>query len=137
MTRAIERAIRRFESRDQLVLTHGDPGSGNYLDHPDGGVILDWETASISPCGIDAGRAAFIALLDNAHTGIPEQLHTAVVDGYRDGLTAGCALDRETLGAATVVAGLQFIHGRHVQPLRPERTERVAIDVLAAYLATG
>lgn len=137
MARAIDGAIRRFAGSGLLVLTHGDPGSGNYLDHRDAGVILDWETASIGPYGLDAGRAAFIALLDNAHTGIPEQLRAAVVRGYRDGLPARVALDRDTLSAATIVAGLQFIHGRHVQPLRADRTERAAIQVLAAYLATA
>src|SRR5579875_3442239 len=84
MRRAIAGAIRRFEASDQLVLTHGDPGSGNYLEQPGRGVILDWETASVGPYGVDAGRAAFIALLDNGHSGIPEELHAAVVRGYRD-----------------------------------------------------
>jgi aminoglycoside phosphotransferase (APT) family kinase protein len=132
--RATAAAIRQFEVSDRLVLTHGDPGSGNYLEQHDQGVILDWETASVGPYGVDAGRAAFIALLDNGHTGIPEELHAAVVCGYHDGLPADCALDQDTLSAATIVAGLQFIHGRHVEPLRPDRTPRIAIDVLAAYL---
>lgn len=68
----IREAIEHFATTRELVLTHGDPGSGNYLDHQSGGTILDWETASIAPYGIDVGRAAFIALLDLGHTSIPD-----------------------------------------------------------------
>lgn len=110
------------------TLTHGDPGSGNYLDHEAGGTILDWETASVAPFGIDVGRAAFIALLDNANTGIPEALRTAVVAGYRAGSPE--PIDDVTVAAGTIVAGLQFIHGRHTQPLRPDRTAAQAVAAL-------
>ena len=131
----IREAIKHFGRCDELALTHGDPGSGNYLDHHCGGTILDWETASVAPFGIDAGRAAFIALLDNHHTGIPEELRTAFIRGYRAGLPADMSLDDETLHAAILIAALQFTHGRHTQPLRPDRTPKRAVDALTNYLA--
>lgn len=135
MDQSIRKAIGHFNNQSNLVLTHGDPGSGNYLDNEDGGVILDWETAVIAPFGLDPGRAAFIALLDNGHTGIPEQLRSAVIRGYRDNLPTGWQLDQAALVAATTIAGLQFIHGRHTQPLRPDRTAQMAIDALDGYLS--
>lgn len=134
---AVRAAIHHFAANDRLVLTHGDPGSGNYLRNGDAGIILDWETASVAPYGIDAGRGSFIALLDNGHTGIPDQLHAAFVRGYRDGLPRERSLDEETLSAATVIAALQFIHERHVHPLRPDRTPHMAIEVLEDYLRPG
>ena len=122
----------RHIATGRATLTHGDPGSGNYLDHEGGGTILDWETASLAPFGIDIGRAAFIALLDNGNTGIPEELRTAVVAGYRAGLPA--PLDEVTITAGTIVAGLQFIHGRHTQPLRSDRTAKQAVDALIGFI---
>lgn len=86
LTGRIASAIERVESSWVLVVTHGDPGSGNYLDNGQTGVILDWETASVSPFGLDAGRAAFIGLLDLGGTGRPHELCAAVVDGYRRAL---------------------------------------------------
>ncbi|HEY9291129.1 MAG TPA: aminoglycoside phosphotransferase family protein [Microlunatus sp.] len=129
----IAAAIDHFAGSGEPVLTHGDPGSGNYLDSLQGGTILDWETASIAPFGIDVGRAAFIAYLDNDHTGIPRQLHDAFIRGYRSALSDG-SLSDDTLHSGTLIAALQFIHGRHTRPLRPDRTPAVAIDALAAYL---
>jgi len=133
----IRRAIRHLANTGRLVLTHGDPGSGNYLDSPAGGTILDWETASVAPFGIDAGRAGFIALLDLGRTGIPDQLHAAFIRGYRAGLPAGQSLTDQTLRAGVLIAALQFIHGRHTQPLRPDRTPQLAVDALTGYLGVG
>lgn len=116
------------------TLTHGDPGSGNYLDHESGGTILDWETATIAPFGIDIGRAGFIALMDLHRTGQPAALNAAVTSGYRAGLGAGPAVDEPTIAAATIVAGLQFVHGRYTRPLRSDRTATMAADVLINYL---
>lgn len=131
----IRRAIQHFASVRDLALTHGDPGSGNYLDHQPGGTILDWETASIAPFGIDAGRAAFIALLDNDHTGIPDHLHAAFIRGYRAALPTEQQLSDETLHASILIAALQFIHGRYTQPLRQDRTPQMAVDALDGYLS--
>lgn len=132
----IATAIEHFRRCRLLSLTHGDPGSGNYLDHPSGGTILDWETAHIAPFGLDAGRGAFIALLDLGHTGMSQEHHDAFVDGYRSRLAdTNAELDTRTLRAATLVAGLQFIHGRHTRPLRSDRTAQMAIDATTEYMA--
>lgn len=88
----------------------------------------------MAPYGIDVGRAAFIALLDNDHTSKPEELRSAVVDGYRAGLAAERPIDDETIRAGTIIAGLQFIHGRHTQPLRSDRTATQAVDILINFL---
>lgn len=132
----ISRAILRIAGVERLVVTHGDPGSGNYLDdETNQGVLLDWETATVSPCGLDLGRAVFIGLMDLGRTGIPEQLVTALTRGYLDHVSRMVALAPELLPAWTTIAGLQFIHGRHTQPLRPDRTPEIAARVLATYLA--
>lgn len=133
----IERAIDTISGVERLVITHGDPGSGNYLDSEDDdrpGVVLDWESASIAPVGLDAGRAVFIGLMDLGHTGIPNQLAAALIRGYTE-QAASLSLDDELLRAWTIVAGLQFIHGRHMRPLVPERTPAAAVRVLESYLA--
>lgn len=80
---------------------------------------------------MDAGLAAFIALLDNGRTGRAAELHAAVVDGYLDGVET---LDDEGLAAWTVVAGLQFVQDRFVRPLRPDRTAQLAAEVLSSLL---
>jgi Phosphotransferase enzyme family len=46
-----------------LVLTHGDPGPGNFLDDGVEGTLVDWEDAQVAPRGLDLGRAIFMALL--------------------------------------------------------------------------
>ncbi|GAA4154393.1 hypothetical protein GCM10022286_01910 [Gryllotalpicola daejeonensis] len=133
LRREISAAIERVADVHDLVITHGDPGSGNYLDDGEQGTLIDWETASLSPFGLDIGRAVFIGLLDLGRTGIRRALVAALIDGYRANLTV--ELDDHVLRAWTIIAGLQFIHGRHVRPLRPDRTPQVAAEVLAAYLA--
>lgn len=98
-------------------------------------MILDWETASVSLFGLHAGRAAFIGLMDHGGTGCPAELYTAFVAGYRTALQDPAALDNDLLTAWVIVAGLQFIHGRLTQPLRPDRTPQVAANVLQTFLA--
>ncbi|MCL2516746.1 MAG: aminoglycoside phosphotransferase family protein [Microbacteriaceae bacterium] len=138
---AIADALRRVEGEERLALTHGDPGTGNYLDtgddaHP--GVLLDWETASVSPFGLDLGRAAFIGLLDLGRSGTPEDLAAAVIHGYRERSVPAAGMSTDLLNSWVAVAGLQFIHGRHLHPLVTERTPQVAASVLRARLsATG
>jgi aminoglycoside phosphotransferase (APT) family kinase protein len=46
-----------------LVITHGDPGPGNFVDEGAEGTLVDWEDAVVAPRGLDLGRARFIALL--------------------------------------------------------------------------
>lgn len=138
LAEAISQAITRISGGDRLVVTHGDPGSGNYLDNPAGdGVLLDWETASISPVGLDFGRAAFIGLMDLWRSGVPDQLVAAFIRGYTSRSPIAEAMSAELLRAWIIVGGLQFIHGRYTQPLMPERTPQVAARVLETYLATA
>jgi aminoglycoside phosphotransferase len=131
----IAAAIERVEASDRAVLTHGDPGSGNYLDTGRTGIIIDWETAFVGPFGLDAGRAAFIALMDLGRSGRPAALWAALIDGYRNALDDPAELSDELLTAWTIVAGLQFIHGRFVQPLRTDRTPQTAADTLNQFLS--
>lgn len=134
----IAAAIATVASERRLVVTHGDPGTGNYLDSGDDdqpGVLIDWETATVAPFGLDLGRAAFIGMLDLRHTGIPEQLSPALIGGYLERSKAAGRMSDGLLNAWTTIAGLQFIHGRHRQLLVPERTPQAAAEVLSAYLA--
>jgi hypothetical protein len=39
-----------------LVITHGDPGPGNYLDNDNQGTLIDWEHAHVAPRGLDIAR---------------------------------------------------------------------------------
>lgn len=131
----ISRAITQISSSTRLVVTHGDPGSGNYLDNATGGgILLDWETASVSPFGLDLGRAAFIGLLDLRRSGIPGELVAAFIRGYTGRSPLAAQMSEELVRAWITVAGLQFIHGRHTQPLLPERAPQVAARVLESYL---
>jgi aminoglycoside phosphotransferase (APT) family kinase protein len=132
----IDDALKVIENNPRpLRLAHGDAGSGNYLDDGRDGTILDWETASVSPFGVDVGRGAFIALMDLGRIGEPIAQHDGFIVGYRSALPDPSALDDETLNAWTIVAALQFIHGRHIQPLRADRTPRGAAQTLTDYLA--
>lgn len=136
----IAAAIAQVARTEELAVTHGDPGSGNYLDTGDdvsAGVLLDWETASVSPFGLDLGRAVFIGLMDLGRSGIPDQLAAAFVRGYTARSPRAARLSGTLLRAWVTIAGLQFIHGRHTQPLVPERTPQVAAGVLEDYLAAG
>ena len=137
LAEAISHAIAQIAGGDWLVVTHGDPGSGNYLDNATGdGTLLDWETASVSPFGLDLGRAAFIGLMDLRRSGIPDDLVAAFLRGYFGRSPLAAQMSGASLRAWITVGGLQFIHGRHTQPLVPERTPQVAAHVLETYLAT-
>jgi hypothetical protein len=48
-------AVERIGRAKPLTFTHGDNGSGNYLGNGVGGVIPDWENATITPSGVDIG----------------------------------------------------------------------------------
>jgi Ser/Thr protein kinase RdoA (MazF antagonist) len=135
LIREIEGAIAAVAESDRLVITHGDPGTGNYLDREDDnspGILLDWETATVSPFGLDLARAIFISLLDLRHTGISAQLAPALISGYTE--RAAFTVSDALLRAWTTIAGLQFIHGRHLHPLRADRTPQIAAQTLSAYL---
>jgi aminoglycoside phosphotransferase (APT) family kinase protein len=118
----------------RLVVTHGDPGPGNFLCDEAFGVLLDWESASLSPVGVDVGRLAFMALLDIAHTGSPVALSRAGVAAYLAMTTD--ALMRELVQPAALVAGLQLLHSRTTKPRRGDRPPETAARLLDS-LASG
>jgi aminoglycoside phosphotransferase len=111
-----------------LVLTHGDPGPGNFLDDGAAGTLIDWEDAQVAPRGLDLGRAAFIALQGSGPEGYVgedrEARARAVVAGFRAEGSAsrlvggrvvagrGRAFDAEELRWWLAVAGVQFAHRR-------------------------
>lgn len=123
-----------------LVLAHGDPGPGNYLDDgDDDGTLIDWEDAHIAPRGLDLARLVFIALLGAGPSGYPVADHRsrarAAIDGYLAALH-----DRWRPTAAesrwwTTVAGVQFIHRRWRLGGRPAPWED-AMSALHAALTT-
>jgi aminoglycoside phosphotransferase len=99
-----------------LVITHGDPGPGNYLDDNQAGTLIDWEAAHIAPIGLDLARAMFIALLGAGPTGYRAreecQRARAVANGYLAQLAERWQPTPEQLRWWLTVAGIQFIHGR-------------------------
>ncbi len=69
-----------------LVLTHGDPGDGNYLESDTRAVLIDWEHAQVAPRGLDLARAVFITLLRAAQSGSGDRNNArAVIAGYLKG----------------------------------------------------
>jgi aminoglycoside phosphotransferase (APT) family kinase protein len=97
------------------IVTHGDPGPGNFLDDGAAGKLIDWEDAQVAPRGLDLGRAAFIALLGSGPEGYVAEGEaaraSAVVTGFRaeggDGFP-----DADELAWWLAVAGVQFAHRR-------------------------
>lgn len=102
-----------------LVLTHADPGPGNYLDTADGGVLLDWENAVIAPIGLDPARAAFIGLLELPHSGDPDHPEKAIsaLHGYAG--AASWQPDGDSLHWWLGVAGITFVYNRWRNADRP------------------
>ncbi len=102
-----------------LVVTHGDPGNGNYLESEKRAVLIDWERAHVAPRGLDVARAAFIGLLRAAHSGSKDLRHAqGVIAGY---------LERSDWNPTTSemkwwleVAGVQVVHNRWLRSDQPE-----------------
>lgn len=98
------------------VLTHGDPGPGNFLDDGRDGTIIDWEEAQIAPRGLDLARLVFIALLGAGPHGYAAHDHRdrahAVARGYLDALGDRWRPSREQSRWWITAAGVQFIHRR-------------------------
>ncbi|MBS1864041.1 MAG: phosphotransferase [Actinobacteria bacterium] len=98
-----------------LVLAHGDPGPGNFLDDGGVGTLIDWEDARVAPRGLDLGRAAFIALVGSGPEGYVAEAGTergrAVVAGLL-AESADWAPATDELTWWLTVAGVQFAHRR-------------------------
>ncbi len=122
----------------RLVLTHGDPGPGNFLDDGGDGTLIDWEQAHVAPRGVDLARLVFIALLGAGPSGYLARDHRqraqAAIRGYLSALTADWRPSREESRWWTTVAGIQLVHRRWELGGRPAPWEDAA-DVLRAALA--
>jgi aminoglycoside phosphotransferase (APT) family kinase protein len=98
-----------------LVLTHGDPGPGNFLDDGADGTLIDWEDAVVAPRGLDLGRATFIAHLGAGPEGYAASEPAARADAVKAGYLAEAgdrplSADERTWWLS--VAGVQFAHRR-------------------------
>jgi aminoglycoside phosphotransferase (APT) family kinase protein len=117
-----------------LVVTHGDPGPGNFLDDGAAGTLIDWEDAQVAPCGLDLGRAAFIALLGAGPEGYVAAEETAraraVIAGFREA-DAHEFPNLDELRFWLAVAGIQFAHRRLERAGEPGVAPwREAVEVL-------
>ncbi len=99
-----------------LVLTHGDPGPGNFLDDGRSGWLIDWEDAHVAPRGLDLARVAFIAWLGSGSAGFVGRDHNvraqAAVAGYLQTVPGGWQPSIDETRWWLAVAGVQFIHHR-------------------------
>jgi aminoglycoside phosphotransferase (APT) family kinase protein len=97
-----------------LVVTHGDPGPGNFLDDGADGTLIDWEDAVVAPRGLDLGRATFIALLGSGPEGFVARDHAARADAVGRAYLAEAdgPLDQTERDWWLGVAGVQFAHRR-------------------------
>jgi aminoglycoside phosphotransferase (APT) family kinase protein len=120
-----------------LVVTHGDPGPGNFLDDGAAGTLIDWEDAQVAPRGLDLGRAAFIALLGAGPEGHVARDHAARASAVTTGFLA---VDPSPTPADLTwwlsVAGIQFAHRRLERAGEPGVLPwRDAVTVLDSVLA--
>jgi aminoglycoside phosphotransferase (APT) family kinase protein len=99
-----------------LVLTHGDPGPGNFLDDGRSGWLIDWEDAHVAPRGLDLARLAFIAWLGSGSAGFVGRDHDAraraAVAGYLQTEPGRWQPSVEETRWWFAVAGVQFIYHR-------------------------
>jgi aminoglycoside phosphotransferase (APT) family kinase protein len=106
----------RVPGAPSLVVTHGDPGPGNFLDDGGDGSIVDWEEAQIAPRGLDVARLVFIARLGAGPSGYPARDHEerarAVAAGYLEELQEPWQPTRAEWRWWLTAAGVQFIHRR-------------------------
>jgi aminoglycoside phosphotransferase len=111
-----ELCSRAMGGATDLVITHGDPGPGNFLDGNAAGTLIDWEAAHIAPIGLDLARAIFIALLGAGPAGYVGRDHRerarAVARGYLDQVGRRWRPTPAQLRWWLTVAGIQFVHLR-------------------------
>jgi hypothetical protein len=121
-----------------LVITHGDPGPGNYLDDGHEGALIDWEQAHVAPRGLDVARLVLIALLGAGPSGYVARDHRpradAAVSGYLSALRDCWQPSREESRWWTTVAGIQLAHRRWELGGQPAPWQD-AMTVLQAALA--
>jgi aminoglycoside phosphotransferase (APT) family kinase protein len=123
-------------SDSPLILTHGDPGPGNFVDGG-AGTLLDWEDAHVAPRGLDLGRTIFIALLGGGPVGFVATDQAARAIAAREAFLAATdwAPDEDELRWWLAVAGVQFAHWRWERDGRPGIPPwRDAVAVLEAAL---
>jgi Ser/Thr protein kinase RdoA (MazF antagonist) len=128
-----------------LVVTHGDPGPGNFLDDGTDGVLIDWEDAQVAPRGLDLGRATFIALLGSGPEGYVARDHTARAAAVTRGFLpeadssptqAGRSPAQAELAWWLSVAAIQFAHRRLERAGEPGVLPwREAVEVLESALS--
>jgi aminoglycoside phosphotransferase len=131
-------AVPSTYSTAPLVLTHGDPGPGNFVDDDSAGTLIDWEDAAVGPLGLDLGRATFIALLGAGPEGFVATEREARAAAARDGFLAavGRSPGEEERSWWLAVAGVQFAYWRLRREGRPGVPPwREALAVLDAVLA--
>jgi Phosphotransferase enzyme family len=123
-----------------MVLTHGDPGPGNYLDSASTGILVDWEHAQISPIGVDLGRLMFIALLGSGPEGYQATDHQArcraAAHGYLNTVANHWRPTTEDIRWWLSVAAIQFTHGRWRAGGRPAPWQHAAQILPAALSST-
>ncbi len=99
-----------------LVIAHGDPGPGNFLDNGHRGTLIDWEEAQIAPRGLDLARAIFIALVGSGPARFIARDHHAraqsVASGYLQSLEHTWLPGAAELRWWLTAAGIQFAHRR-------------------------
>lgn len=103
-----------------LIVTHGDPGNGNYLESDTRAVLIDWEQAQVAPRGLDLARAAFIALLRAADLGSGDLAIAntqAVIAGYLD--SSNWSPTTSELKWWLEVAGAQIVYNRWLRSDQP------------------
>src|SRR5579884_2011180 len=133
-----ELSHRALPASAPLVLTHGDPGPGNYLDSDTSGTLIDWEEAHVAPLGLDLGRLIFIALLGSGPKGYIAREHrsraASGAAGYLAAVRPKWSPSSEELRWWVSVAAIQFIHRRWERGGRPAPWEHAA-ELLAPALA--
>ena len=101
-----------------LVVTHGDPGDGNYLESDTRAVLIDWEQAQVAPRGLDLARAVFVALLRAAHSDSGDLANAqAVIAGYLN--TSNWNPTTAEMKWWLEVAGVQVVHNRWLRSDQP------------------
>jgi hypothetical protein len=124
-----------------LVITHGDPGPGNYLDNGNDGVLIDWEAAHIAPQGLDLARLQFIAILGAGPSGYVARDQRAradaATDGYLRALPRPMNPSYEAARWWTAVAAIQFVHRRWQLGGHPAPWEEAARALVATLASEG